>query len=363
MTGLGRFLGVLCVLVLTMPAQADYRLLTLAEGFDHPWCLAFLPGGDMLVTERSGQLLRLSANGAERQEINGVPEVFFHGQGGLFDVIPDPAFSRNRRIYLSLASGNGRANATRVVSALLADNRLNGLEILFTAQPAKNTPHHYGGHMAFLADGSLLLTTGDGFDFREQAQALDSLLGKTVRINTDGSPAVGNPFAQGNDAGQAIWTYGHRNPQGLVVDVDTQRVFLHEHGPRGGDEINILEAGGNYGWPAATYGVDYNGARVSPYTELPDMVAPIKHWVPSIAPSGMALYRGDVFPEWEGDLFVGALVDREVRRIDLEGDRVVAEEALFAELGERIRDIRLGPEGLLYLLTDGPQGKLVRVER
>lgn len=213
--------------------------------------------------------------------------------------------------------------------------------------------------MLFLPDGSLLLATGEGFDYRESAQDLDSEMGKILRINDDGSVPEDNPFSTG--PGQRIWTYGHRNPQGLVRDADTGTVYLHEHGPRGGDEINVITPGLNYGWPAITYGLDYSGARVSPFTAAEGMEQPLHYWVPSIAPSGMAWYNADAFPRWRGDLLVGALVDKEVRRVDMEDGRVVGEESLFRELDARIRDIRVGLDGQLYLLTDGEAGKLIRV--
>ncbi len=217
--------------------------------------------------------------------------------------------------------------------------------------------------MTFLDDGTLLLTTGDGFDYREHAQDLSSMLGKTIRITDDGGIPPDNPFLERPDAAPEIWTYGHRNPQGLAVDPETGRVYQHEHGPRGGDELNLLRPGLNYGWPAITHGIDYSGAYVSPFTELPGMEQPLMYWVPSIAPSGLALYRGAVFPEWQGDLFLGALVDREVRRIDLEAGQVAGEEALFGDLNERIRNVKAGPDGYLYIVTDSEQGRILRVER
>ena len=336
-----------------------YELSTIADGLDHPWCLAFLPGGGYLVTERTGALKRLDADG-KATAISGVPPVLFRGQGGLFDVLLDPDFAQNRTVYLSYAHGDRSANATRVARAELEGEGLRNLTILFTAEPEKDTPQHYGGRLLLLGDGTLLLTTGDGFDFREQAQNRQVTLGKTVRINRDGTLPADNPFAADGSGHPAVWTYGHRNPQGLALDPATGTVFLHEHGPRGGDEINILEPGSNYGWPATTHGVDYSGARVSPFTSLPSVTEPIKVWVPSIAPSGLAVYRGAQFPAWEGSLLVGALVDKEVRRVSLTERGETQEEALFAEIGERIRDVRVGPDGAVYLLTDGNPGKLIR---
>jgi len=353
-----------CGLVLAMlsaPALARYELVTVAEPLAFPWGIAFLPGGELLVTERSGALRRITVDRVISAPLSGVPEVFVRGQGGLFDVALHPAFAENGLVYLSYAYGDADANATRVARGHLTASGLENLEVIFTVTPTKDTPQHYGGMLAFMADGTLLLTTGDGFVYREAAQDRASGLGKTIRINDDGSIPADNPFAA-DPAAAAVWTYGHRNPQGLAVDPRTGTVYQHEHGPRGGDELNRLVPGRNYGWPAVTFGLDYTGARVSPYSELPGMEPPLKYWVPSIAPSGLAIYQGDAFPDWRGSLFVGALVDREVRRLSLADGAVVAEEALFAELGERIRNVRTGPDGFLYLLTDSAQGKVVRVE-
>jgi len=351
----------LILALLHIPALARYELVTVAEPLSHPWGLAFLPDGEILVTERTGALRRVAADGTIGGPLDGVPEVFFKGQGGLLDVVLHPGFADNGLVYLSYAHGDDAANATRIARGRLTDTGLADVEVIFTVAPTKDTPQHYGGVMAFMSDGTLLLTTGDGFVYREAAQDRASMLGKTLRINDDGSLPADNPFA-GDPATAAVWTYGHRNPQGLAVDPRTGAVYQHEHGPRGGDELNLLQPGRNYGWPAATFGLDYTGARVSPYSALPGIEPPLKHWVPSIAPSGLAIYLGDRFPDWQGSLFVGALVNKEVRRLTLENGAVVAEEALFGELGERIRNVQVGPDGFLYLVTDSEQGKVVRVE-
>jgi len=336
----------------------EYRLETVASELSNPWSLAFLPDGSMLVTERAGQLRRVSKAGEIGQPIVGVPEVYFAGQGGLHDVILHPEFAENGMLYLSYAEGSPDDNGTAVARARLKNNTLEELEVIFRVSPRKDTPVHYGARMVFLPDGTLLLTTGEGFDYREAAQDLSSGLGKIIRINDDGSPAAGNPFPES----PFVWSYGLRNPQGLAITGDGI-VYLHDHGPRGGDEVNVIKPGVNYGWPAITFGVDYNGAYVTPYTEWEGMEQPIHYWVPSIAPSGLAVYEGDLFPEWQGDLFVGALVDKEVRRLDMKNNEVVDEESLFGELDARIRDLRQGPEGALYIVTDGDPGKIVRVVR
>jgi aldose sugar dehydrogenase len=362
---LRHLLGALAASLLAAGASSaeDYQLTTLAEGLVHPWCIAFLPDGDMLVTEREGRLRVLREGGLDPTPVAGVPPVLAQGQGGLFDVLLHPGFADNRLLYLSYAHGTRRENATRIARARFEGGALHDLQVLFEVSPLKDTPVHFGGRMLFLPDGTLLLTTGDGYDYREQAQDLAGLLGKTVRLNDDGTVPEDNPFVGREDARPEIWTYGHRNPQGLTLDAATGKVYLHEHGPRGGDELHLLRGGLNYGWPLITYGVDYTGARISPFTEMEGMEQPLHYWVPSIAPSGMTHYGGDLFPAWRGSLLLGGLVSRAVHRIPLDDGRVAGEEKRFEEIGERIRDVRMGPEGHLFLLTDSPQGRVIRVGR
>ncbi|MDN7132854.1 PQQ-dependent sugar dehydrogenase [Halomonas sp. MC140] len=341
-----------------------YQIDTIADALEHPWSLAFLPDGRMLVTERPGRLRLLSAEGSTLVEsLNGVPDVYASGQSGLFDVLLSPQFEEDRRVYLSYACGSQDANHACLATGTLTETGLENVSEIFRVQPAKQGNAHFGGRMAWLPDGTLILTLGDGFDYREQAQNLHNPIGSIVRLNPDGSVPQDNPFVNRDDAHPEIYSYGHRNVQGLVVDEQNQRLIAHEHGPRGGDEINIIEAGDNYGWPIATGGLDYTGARVTPFTAYPGTVPPVLEWTPSIAPSGMALYTGELFPEWQGDLLVGALVNQEVRRVRLSDDGSSAEdiEGLFGELEERIRDVRVGPEGAVYLLTDSPQGSVLRV--
>lgn len=336
------------------PAQAQgYRLATWAEGLEQPWSLAFLPDGSALVTELGGRLYPLAADGTVGAPLENVPAVYFAGQGGLFDVLPHPDFAANRLIYLSYAEGGPDDNGTAVLRARLGAGRLEESTVIFRNFSRKDTAVHYGGRLAFLPDGTLLLTTGDGFDYREAAQDVGSGLGKVLRMTDDGRPASGNPFP----GSPYVYSYGHRNPQGLAVS-EAGVIWLHEHGPRGGDEVNRIEAGSNYGWPAATHGLDYSGAVISPFTELEGVTPPVHVWTPSIAPSGLAVYAAGLFPAWRGNLFIGALVDREVRRLNLSGGNVVAEEALFTELQARVRDVRAGPEGALYLLLPD---RIVRV--
>lgn len=334
----------------------QYTLETVVDDLDEPWCVAFLPDGDYLVTEMSGRLIRLDASGKDRRSIEGVPDVYRASQGGLFDVALHPDFQANRTLYLSYAEGPARRNATAVARASLTGGQLSDVKVIYRVSPRKDTPVHYGGRLMFLPDGTLLLTTGDGFDYREAAQDIDSGLGKVMRMNDDGTPAANNPFPDS----PYVYSYGHRNPQGLAI-TRAGKVYLHEHGPRGGDELNLLEPGVNYGWPAITHGVDYSGALVSPFTEWEGMAQPLHHWTPSISPSGLAVYEGDTFPAWRGDLFVGALTHREVRRLDMKAGSFVREEAVFPEIRARIRDVRVGPDDTIHILTDGSPGRLIRV--
>jgi glucose/arabinose dehydrogenase len=356
LSGLLAMVALYCVSAAAL--AEDYELQTVAQGMNEPWSVAQLPDGEFLVTLRGGKLLRVS-EGAGTTEIQGVPDTYYAGQGGFFDILLHPDFSTNQTVYLSYAHGTPKANGTAIIKATLTGDRLQNAEQILLVSPLKATAQHYGGKMLFLPDGTLLLTTGEGFDYREDAQDPESELGKILRINDDGSIPDDNPFT--GQGSRRVWTYGHRNPQGLVLDPAAGVVYMHEHGPRGGDEINVVVAGNNYGWPAVTHGVDYSGAYVSPFTEAAGMMPPLVHWEPSIAPSGMAIYSGDHFPEWQGDLFIGALVDREVRRVDMESGAVMGQESLFAELGARIRDVRMGTDGYLYILTDGSEGKLIRV--
>lgn len=341
-------------------AQAE-QVQVMASGLDHPWSLAFLPNGDVLVTERAGRLLRLVPGGKPRA-ISGVPAVRLASQGGLFDVVLHPKFADNGLIYLSYAAGEKGANFTRVTRARLDGDRLVEARVIFQVSPAKDTPVHFGGRMAFLPDGSLVLTTGDGFDYREQAQRLQSGLGKIMRMADDGRPLAGNPFIGKVGAQPHIWSYGHRNPQGLSVDAVTGRLWAHEHGPQGGDELNLIQKGGNYGWPVATKGLDYSGATISPFTSYPGMIDGRAVWVPSIAPSGLAVYRGALWPQWQGDLILGALAHKHVRRVDVDAaGKVVGQERIFPKITARIRDVRVAPDGALWLTTDEDAGKVLRV--
>lgn len=359
----GALFGLLACATEADAEEPSYQVETLAEGLQFPWSLAFLPDGRALVTERAGRLRLMVDGKLQDKPISGVPRAFVEGQGGLFEVLPDSDFAENQLIYLSLAQGRSRANRTQIVRGRLDGMKLEDVQILFSAKPSKGTPVHFGGRMAWLPDGTLVMGLGDGFDYREKAQRLDSDLGKIIRINKDGSIPADNPFADQEGALPEIYSYGHRNVQGMVYDAEHRILYAHEHGPRGGDEVNAIKPGNNYGWPLATFGLDYSGAVISPYSELEGMVSPLHQWTPSIAPSGMALYRGEMFADWNGDLIVTALAAKCAQRLRFEDGKLVEGEVLFAELGERLRSVTVAPDGALWLLTDSPKGRVLRVSR
>ncbi|RFF32289.1 PQQ-dependent sugar dehydrogenase [Wenzhouxiangella sediminis] len=351
----------LILMCCTLRAQ-PLAVETHVDGLEHPWSMVFLPDGRALVTERPGRLRVIAANGRlVEAPVAGTPEVYADSQGGLMGLALHPDYAENGWIYMTLAHGTAQANATRVVRGRLEEGAWTANEVLFTAQPFKDTPVHYGGRMAFLPDGTLLVSVGDGFDYREHAQRLDSHLGKIIRIHDDGSVPADNPFRSREDALPEIFSLGHRNPQGLVVEPGTGHIWSHEHGPRGGDELNLIRAGNNYGWPVVTQGVDYSGARVTPYTTRPGMIDPVHGWTPSIAPAGMGQYHGSLFSEWQGDLLVASLVEKTVRRVAIENGEVVGDAPLGLELEHRLRDVRVGPDGALYVLTDEKSGQIIRI--
>lgn len=364
----GALYGILAALVfvgVTSVARGEesdfFQIDTIASGLDHPWSIAFLPGGDLLVTERAGRLRLIKDGVLVDASIANTPDTYARSQGGYFDIVLHPDFAQNQIIYLSFAHGSPDANTTRIVRARYSGTALEDVRVIFDTAPTKDTPVHYGGRMAFLPDGSLLMTTGDGFNYREDAQRKNNRLGKTIRILDDGSVPGDNPFHADSDADKTIWTYGHRSPQGLAVDPESGTIYQHEHGPRGGDEVNILEAGKNYGWPIATYGIDYSGAIISPFTHYKNTEQPIHQWTPSIATSGLAIYRGDVFSAWDGDLLIGGLVTKALHRLEMKDGKVQGETRYLEGLDTRIRDVRIGPDGAIYVTTDEGQGKVLRL--
>jgi glucose/arabinose dehydrogenase len=354
-------------------AAAGIRLATVAQGLDRPWALAFLPDGGILVTERAGRL-RLVRDGAlDQRPIAGVPEVHAQGQGGLLDIALHPDFARNRTIFLSYAHGTAQANRTRIARAVYdaEAHALRDLRVIFEVNREKQSNQHFGSRLLVLPDGTLLATIGDGGNppasldgrfIRENAQDLSNHIGSVVRIAEDGGVPPGNPFIGRADARPEIWSYGHRNAQGIAWDPIRRIIWSNEHGSRFGDELNRLEPGRNYGWPAVSYSVEYRGgAQIGAGRRAPGMVDPVLAWLSAHAPSGLAVYTGDRFPAWRGDLFSGGLQSRDVRRIRLDAEgRVVGEETI--EVGRRIRDVRQGPDGFLYLLTDENPGLILRVE-
>ncbi|HEY7754484.1 MAG TPA: PQQ-dependent sugar dehydrogenase [Steroidobacteraceae bacterium] len=340
------------------------RLERLTGGLQRPWSLAFLPDGDILVTEKH-RGLRVIRDGRLLPDIvaGGPPGVFAKADSGLLEVLLDPEFERNRRVYLSFAEGDETANRTAVWSARYVDGSLRDGHVIFRAQPDKKGAGHPGGRMIFLPDATLLLTIGDGYEYKAAAQDLGSHLGKIVRLARDGATPADNPFVGRVGVLPEIWTLGHRNVQGLARDPVTGIVWAHEHGPRGGDEINRLKAGANYGWPIVTHGIDYDLSIISERAFAPGIERSWFFWAPSIAPSGLALYRGQAFAEWDGKLLVGGLASKSVSRLRpaRETGFFIEEERMFGSRGKRIRDVRVGPDGLVYLLTDEDDAELLRL--
>lgn len=351
-------------------AAAPPRVQTVAAGLEHPWAVAFLPGGRFLVTERPGRLRLIDADGSLRPPLAGLPEVAAGGQGGLLDVVTDSDFARNRTIYFCFSEpGAGGTNGTALARARLAEDerRLQEVRVIFSQQPKVRSSLHFGCRIALRRvdgrpDGTLFLTLGERFSQRDAAQQLDNDLGKIVRVGKDGRVPPDNPFVGRAGARPEIWSYGHRNVQGAALAPDGT-LWTHEHGPMGGDEINLPQAGKNYGWPLVSFGLNYDGTPVGTgQSSAPGLEPPLHHWTPSIAPSGMAFLTSERYgPAWHGNLFVGSLKFMYLDRIELKDGRVVAEHKLLQDVGQRIRDVRQGPDGLLYVLTDSRDGRLLRL--
>ena len=345
-------------------SAGDVAVETVAKNLDHPWAIAFLPAGRMLVTERPGRMRIVAKDGALSPALAGVPKVFASGQGGLLDVALDRGFAQNHTIYFCYAEPVDGRGRTALARARLVDEgtpRLDAVEVIFRQAGPLSSGNHFGCRIVQAPDDNLFLTAGEHFTTRDQAQNLANDLGKIIRIRPDGSVPPDNPFVGRPAAKPEIWSYGHRNPQGLAFHPVTGKLWEHEHGPRGGDEINIIEKGKNYGWPVIGYGIDYNGAKIHESTHKQGMEQPLKYWVPSIAPSGMAFYTGSLLPAWRGNLFVGALAGQLLVRLEIEGDKVGKEERLLQGLRERIRDVRDGPDGALWLATDSSSGRILRI--
>ena len=346
--------------------QARISVSTVADGLDHPWGIVVLPDGSMLVTERSGRLRRVTADGTISSPIKGVPEVDARDQGGLLDITLHPQFVQNRLVYLSFSEKGEGGNSTAVARGTLSGDysELEGVEVIFSQKPKVESTMHFGSRIVFDRDGKIYVGLGERSheQFRGQAQDVNSHLGKVVRLNDDGSVPADNPFVDRDDALPEIWSYGHRNIQAAAMNPTTGELWEIEHGPRGGDELNIPEAGKNYGWPVVSFGVNYSGEPVgSGESDAPGFEDPIYQWTPVIAPSGMAFYSGAAFPEWQGDLFVGGLASTALVRLELDGRKATHEERMLEDLGLRIRDVVEGPAGALFLLTDEDDGEILRI--
>ena len=348
------------------PAQpVAVETQVIAKGLSHPWGLQFLPDGRFLVTERPGRMRLVSRDGRLSPPLAGLPTIYANGQGGLLDVALSPDFATSQRIYFSFAEprGGGGANGTSLARARLVregeGGRLDGVEVIFRQEPSHASSAHFGSRIVFMPDGSLVLTLGDRYVLRDEAQNPGNHIGKVVRLTPDGAPYAGNPKRDGWRP--EVWSIGHRNVQGAALNPATGKVWTIEHGARGGDEINVPDAGRNYGWPLITYGRDYSGAKIGEGTAKAGLEQPVYYWDPSIAPSGAAFYTGILVPQWTGNLFVGALAGQALHRLVLDGEKVVGEEVLLKDLAQRIRDVRQGPDGALYVLTDDSNGQLIRV--
>lgn len=371
---LGLAIGIATATAAAAPAGAEtvrsehhaFRLVTMAEGLEHPWAVAFLPDGRKLVTERAGRLRLVGPEGLEPRPLAGVPEVQDLRQGGLLDVILAPDHADSGMIYLSYAAETTGGGTLRVARARLAataagEAGLEDLEVVFEAEPADWAGRHYGSRLAFGADGMLYVTVGERGE-QTPAQDLGDAAGKTHRITPDGGVPDDNPFLDNPAAVPTVWTYGNRNAQGMAVEPATGLLWQHEHGPRGGDEVNLIRPGLNYGWPEVTHGIAYSGQPMGRGREAPGMEPPRHVWTPSIAPSGMAFYEGEAFPAWQGDILLGGLAGQVFVRLELDGTDIVHEERMLERSIGRIRDVRVGPDGLVYLLTDAAEGKLIRLE-
>ena len=338
------------------------KAVEVARGLEHPWGLAFLPDGRLLVTERAGRLRTIGRDGRLSAPLTGVPAVAARGQGGLLDVALSPGFATDRQVFLSFAEPADGGARTAVARATLADDGLRDATIIFRQRQSRGGANHFGSRLALTGDGHLFITMGDRYDARDQVQDLATHFGKIVRVRSDGTVPSDNPFTAVPRALPDIWSYGHRNVQGAALHPVTGRLWTHEHGAMGGDEVNIVLPGRNYGWPVITHGVDYSGEKIGEGSAKAGMEQPVHFWVPSIAPSGMAFVTGSRLPGWRGSLVVGSLKSRLLVRLALDGERVVGEQRVLQSLGERLRDVRQGPDGHLYLLTDNSRGAVLRIE-
>ena len=349
------------ILFFSINIFSEYKFETILSNLDDAWSFEFLSEDKIIYTEMPGKLKIASLSDGSVVTLRNVPKVQYASQGGLSEVVLDPDFESNKKIYLSYSAKNSDGKSTLyLMSAELNEDSLENNKIIFEAKAPRRIPVHLGAKIAFLEDGTILLASGDGFDHREKAQTLDNHFGKIIRINKDGTIPTNNPFVNVEGALPDIYSYGHRNMQGLIVTKSGQ-IFEHEHGPRGGDEMNLIEPSLNYGWPAITYCIDYSGAVISPFTEKEGMEQPLFHWTPSIAPSDMIFYEGNRYPKLKNSFLVTALVSKDVKQVTFSESGKEVQESLFSELNSRLRNIQASPDGLIYLMTDGPRGKLIKV--
>lgn len=353
----------------TPPSAEGWKAVTVAEGISHPWGMAWLPDGRALITARHGALYILERESLREIPMEGLPELFHQGQGGLFDISLHPGDGEDPRVYMTLSTGTQGANRTILVRGRFDGERVIGIQTLFQVEPTKTGAQHFGSRILWLPDNTMLMSVGDGGNpplrvggmlSRDQAQHLGSHLGSVLRLAEDGTAAPGNPFANREEARPELWSYGHRNIQGMARDPESGRIWANEHGPKGGDELNLLQEGENFGWPLATLGRDYRTGEEIGQDSVEGAIDPKVVWIPAHAPSGLAFYTGERFPDWQGSLFSGGLITEDVQRIELDGENVVRIERLH--IGERVRDVRQGPDGYLYVLTDEGNGRVIRIE-
>ncbi|SIR11453.1 Glucose/arabinose dehydrogenase, beta-propeller fold [Shewanella morhuae] len=344
----------------------NIQIKTIAEGLENIWGMAFLPDGNMLVTERAGRMRIVSTTGQVGEPLTGLPPMYAKGQGGLLDVVLAPDFATSQKIYFSYAEpAEGEAselNSTAVSFAVLNGNKLENLTRVFSQQPKINSGHHFGSRLVWAPDGTLFITLGDRYSEKDKAQTLDNHLGKVVRINADGSVPQNNPFVNMAGALPEIWSIGHRNMQGAAINPTSKVLWTGEHGPQGGDELNIDQAAKNYGWPVITYGENYGGGKIGEGTHKARMEQPVYKWVPSIATAGFMFYTGDKFPQWQNNILLTSLKEKTLVRLVLDGDKIIKEERLLkTELGQRLRTVVQGPDGLIYLVTDEAKSKIYQI--
>lgn len=338
-----------------------FEVTTVAEGFAHPWGLALLPDGRMLITERAGRLRLIDQNGKASAPLKGVPKVAAGGQGGLLDITLSPTFDQDSLVYLSFSEPGPGGSGTAVARGRLGADALEDVQVIWRQTPKVESSLHFGSRIVFAPNDTMFVTTGDRYNQRPKVQDLSTTIGKVIRLKSDGSIPDDNPFVKRSDARPEIWSYGHRNIQAAALHPETNELWTVEHGARGGDELNNPQAGKNYGWPVITYGIDYSGEKIGEGTEKAGMEQPVYYWDPVIAPSGAVFYTGDAFKEWKGNLLIGSMTPGGLVRLELENGKVAKETRYLGDLGERIRDVQQGADGSIYLITDSRQGRVLKL--